>query len=238
MTPANEAGKTFAVWNDGGGWAMNIYGCTGNTVVQTLYIMAAVRGNHRVEWKSGAGPLVFENSTGADEQLWTLVPDGNANVLLVNDYSGLAASVTTTSAGETVVQKTPTGGTGQQWFSQGAPVNVVAAAGYNQVSLSWSLSGATSYSIGRASSSIGTYTTIASGLTSFNYTYTGLTNDATYYYEISATTTLGQGPGSIPGQCDAINTRSFANVVQGGCDYGIGERSVGDDVEGFEWQRV
>ena len=147
----------------------------------------------------GGTPLLLENPSGADEQLWTLAPVGGTNVLLVNKYSGLAATVTTASFGEMVVQQTSVGGLGQQWFLQGAPSEVVATAGYNQVFLSWKLvSAATSYNVKRSLASGGTYTTITSGLTSLNYVDAGATNGTTYYYEISAITSLGEGPSSIP----------------------------------------
>jgi cellulose 1,4-beta-cellobiosidase len=127
------------------------------------------------------------------------VPVGNSNVMLVNQLSGLAASTLTTSAGEIVAQQTSAGTLGQQWNLQGLPADVVATAGYNQVLLSWkSVSGAISYNVKRSLSTNGNYTTIASGLTSLSYTDTGVANGTTYYYEISATTTLGQGPASLP----------------------------------------
>jgi autotransporter-associated beta strand protein len=143
--------------------------------------------------------LVLESPSGSDEQLWTLVPAGNVNVLLVNKYSGLPATVMTTGAGETVAQQTSAGGLGQQWFPQGAPSEVVATAGYNQVFLSWKLViGATSYNVKRALASGGTYATIATGITAGSFVDTGLVNGTTYSYEISAITSLGEGPDSMP----------------------------------------
>jgi fibronectin type 3 domain-containing protein len=78
-----------------------------------------------------------------------------------------------------------------------APTGLTAILGANQVSLSWMPSAAaTSYNVERATVSGGPYTTVASGVTSTNYTNTGLTNGVTYYYVVSASNTIGTGPDS------------------------------------------
>jgi len=78
-----------------------------------------------------------------------------------------------------------------------APTGLTAILGANQVSLSWMPSAAaTSYNVERATTSGGPYTTVASGVTSTNYTNTGLTNGVTYYYVVSASNGIGTGPDS------------------------------------------
>jgi autotransporter-associated beta strand protein len=143
-------------------------------------------------------PLLLETPSGADDQLWTFAPFGNTNVLLVNKYSGLAAAVTTSGSGEIVAQQTPGSGLGQQWFLQGAPLQVTATAGYNQVLLSWrAFTGATGYNVKRSLTSGGPYTTIAALGAVTSLTDSGLLNGTAYYYVISAITTLGEGPNSL-----------------------------------------
>src|ERR1035437_9960844 len=68
-----------------------------------------------------------------------------------------------------------------------APAALTAAAGNSQVALSWSssVSGAT-YNLKRSLVSGGSYTPVAAGLTTTNYTDTGLTNGPTYSYVVSA----------------------------------------------------
>lgn len=74
-----------------------------------------------------------------------------------------------------------------------APTNLVATAGDAKVSLSWSeSSGATSYTVKRATTSGGPYTTVATGLTATSYSNTALTNGTTYYYVVSATNSAGE----------------------------------------------
>jgi fibronectin type 3 domain-containing protein len=78
-----------------------------------------------------------------------------------------------------------------------APTGLSAILGHNQVTLSWNVSAAaTSYNVKRATTSGGPYTTVASGVTSTNYTNTGLTNGVTYYYVVSASNGIGTGPDS------------------------------------------
>ncbi|MBY3618297.1 exoglucanase [Acinetobacter sp. CUI P1] len=78
-----------------------------------------------------------------------------------------------------------------------APTSLVATAGDAKVSLSWTgSSGATSYTVKRATTSGGPYTPVEMGLTATNYTNTGLTNGTTYYYVVSGTNTTGESANS------------------------------------------
>jgi fibronectin type 3 domain-containing protein len=74
------------------------------------------------------------------------------------------------------------------------PSNVAASAGNAQVTLSWAAStGATSYDIYRSTTSGGEGSTpYKTGLTATSFTDTGLTNGATYYYEVTAVNSAGQ----------------------------------------------
>lgn len=78
-----------------------------------------------------------------------------------------------------------------------APTGLTATAGNAQVSLSWTASsGATSYTVKRATTSGGTYTNVATNVTSTSYTNTGLTNGTTYYYVVSAANSAGASANS------------------------------------------
>jgi fibronectin type 3 domain-containing protein/regulation of enolase protein 1 (concanavalin A-like superfamily) len=78
-----------------------------------------------------------------------------------------------------------------------APGSVTATAGNGQISLSWASStGATGYTILRATSANGTYTTVATGVTGTSYTDTGLSNGTTYYYAVAATNGSGSSANS------------------------------------------
>ncbi len=68
-----------------------------------------------------------------------------------------------------------------------APLGLVADAGDEQVSLSWTASsGATSYDVKRSTTSGGPYSIIADNITTTSHLNTGLTNGTTYYYVVSA----------------------------------------------------
>ena len=72
------------------------------------------------------------------------------------------------------------------------PTQLAAFGGNTQASLTWLPStGATSYTVQRASAAEGPYTTVASGLTSTLYTQTGLSNGTTYHYLVQAVNTNG-----------------------------------------------
>jgi regulation of enolase protein 1 (concanavalin A-like superfamily) len=75
--------------------------------------------------------------------------------------------------------------------------------GNGQASLSWGGStGATGYSVLRATSANGTYTTLASGLAGTSYLDTGLANGTTYYYAVVASN--GSGSSGTSTQANAI----------------------------------
>jgi hypothetical protein len=87
--------------------------------------------------------------------------------------------------------------TGSQQTAPAAPTGLTATAGNAQVSLSWNLSsGATSYIVKRSTTSGGSYTNIATGVTSLPYINSGLTNGTTYYYVVSAVNATGESGNS------------------------------------------
>jgi hypothetical protein len=77
-----------------------------------------------------------------------------------------------------------------------APSGVTATPGNNQVALAWSAStGATGYSIARATASAGPYTSIGTS-SSTSFTDTGAVNGTAYYYEVSASNAMGSSASS------------------------------------------
>ena len=78
----------------------------------------------------------------------------------------------------------------------GAPANLTATPGNEQVSLSWTGSDAASYySVKRSAVSGGPYEVIGQ-TTATGFTHSGLTNGVTYFYVVSATNAGGTSPDS------------------------------------------
>lgn len=73
-----------------------------------------------------------------------------------------------------------------------APTGLIAAPQTGPVSLSWiGSTGATSYSVKRATTSGGPYTTLATGVTTIQYNDTTALSGTTYYYVVSASDPAG-----------------------------------------------
>ena len=93
-----------------------------------------------------------------------------------------------------------------------APSNLAATGGANAIGLNWTVGPyASSYNIKRAASSGGTYTTIATGVTTNSYTDTTVTTGVTYYYKVSATNSLGTS-----GDSNIASAKSVAPVIGNG----------------------
>ena len=79
-----------------------------------------------------------------------------------------------------------------------APLNLAAAAGDARITLTWTASsGATSYTVKRAAVSSGPFALVASGVTTTNYINSGLVNETTYYYVVSAKGDSGESSDSF-----------------------------------------
>ncbi len=91
------------------------------------------------------------------------------------------------------------GGTLTPTTAPGIPAAVTTRGGNRSVLLTWSSSpAATTYAVKRSSTFGGPYTVVAGGgaVTSLTYTDTGLTNDQTYYYVVTASNNFGESPHS------------------------------------------
>lgn len=96
-----------------------------------------------------------------------------------------------------------------------APAALLASPGDGAVPLRWQASfGATSYTVRRATSSGGPYSTIASGVTGSRYTDKSVTHGTTYYYTVTATNSAGTSGSSPVGSATPV--RPMVNVATGG----------------------
>ncbi len=107
------------------------------------------------------------------------------------------------------------GGGGQKVTPPATPTGLAATAGNAQVGLTWNAStGATSYTVGRSTTSGSGYTTVTSP-TGTSYTDTGLTNGTTYYYVVAAANSAGTSANSsqVSATPSAGNTTNIAATI-------------------------
>jgi endoglucanase len=116
--------------------------------------------------------------------------DGYYRLVSVDSGYCFETDITDQSA---IDEQVSSGIANQQWaiVSPSAPafptgLNAVAA-GSTMANLTWNaVTGATGYNVKRSTNSGGTYATIATGVTTTNYTDTGLSSGVKYYYVVSA----------------------------------------------------
>jgi len=162
------------------------------------------------------GDLVATAGNTAVGLSWSAVPGASNYKVLRGTASGgetLLSTVSSTTYQDTAVtngvpyyyEVAGVNSTGTGEVSNEASATPVAAApsaptltgsaGNTQAVLSWTAApGAVSYNIFQASTSgAESATPIATGVTTTAYTVTGLTNGASYYFEVAAVNTLGTG---------------------------------------------
>ncbi len=109
-----------------------------------------------------------------------------------------------------------------------APVALLAAPGENAIPLRWQPSfGATSYTVKRATSSGGAYSTVASGITASSYTDTSVANGTTYYYVVTATNSAGTSANSPEDSAKPVSP--MVNVAFGGAANDSGNNPNGSE---------
>ena len=126
----------------------------------------------------------------------------------LNPTTGTSFSDSTVASGITyyyVVSATSTGHEGANSTQvsaalptpPAAPTNLVATAGNKQVALSWTaVSGATSYTVKRATVVEGPYTALTPNPTATSFTDSTVTNGTTYFYVVAANNAVGGGDDS------------------------------------------
>ena len=160
-------------------------------------------GKITVSWSSSGGGTSFTLKRGtASGTYGTTVASG------ISGYSYNDTTVTNGTRYYYVVTATNSYGTSGNSSSASAyalakPTLSSAVAGDAQVTLTWTaVTNATAYSIKRRTSPTGTITTISPGNVT-TYTNTGLTNGTTYYYEVTATNTIGPSASDLSNQLSA-----------------------------------
>lgn len=111
---------------------------------------------------------------------------GAQNKAVINEFNAVATGGQIAIQYVTVTDNARASGIEIILAQPAAPAGLGAVAGNAQVSLNWNALPGASYNVKRALASSGPFTTVFTGLTSTNCTDSGLTNDVTYYYVVSA----------------------------------------------------
>ena len=98
-----------------------------------------------------------------------------------------------------------------------APANLSATAGYKQIELTWdNVSGASSYTVYWDNvTGVSTSSTAITNVSDDNYTHTGLTGGATYYYKVAAVNSSGTGTLSSEDNATAGASQMIGGSMQG-----------------------
>jgi len=120
-----------------------------------------------------------------------------------------------------------------------APQNVTATPGSSQINVDWDAStNATSYTVRRSASLGGTYSIVASNLVNSNYTDTGLSDGATWYYTISATGLAGEGTASAPVSATTYTAIENWRLANFGTIANTGNAADSADPDGDGWSNL
>jgi fibronectin type 3 domain-containing protein len=163
--------------------------------------LAGTAGNQQVSltWSASRGATSYHvkratTSGGPYTQMGAPTSPSYTDTGLTNGtkyfYVVSALNASGESANSTEVSSTP------ETPIPPAPTGLIATAGNQQVSLTWTASsGATTYHVKRSTTSGGPYTQVAAPTTA-SYINTGLTNGTKYYYVVSALNTSGESGNS------------------------------------------
>jgi fibronectin type 3 domain-containing protein len=162
----------------------------------TNVVATAGDGQVTLTWAAAAGATSYTVSR-------SLTPGGPYTVLasgltgtsltdtgLTNDtpyyYVVQAVNGVGASANSAEVTATPT------CVTPAAPGSLGATAGVGTITLNWSaVTGASSYSVKRATTSVGPYTPVATGVAGTTYTDTTVAGGTTYFYVVTASSACG-----------------------------------------------
>jgi autotransporter-associated beta strand protein len=174
-------------------------------------------GNVPLTWNPASGATSYILRRGTVSGTYTTLASG----ITVTNYTDNTAAVGTTYY--YVVAAVGSGGTsansgeiaGTPAVTPEVPGGLAVTQGYIYPELRWSaVPFATSYTVKRATTSGGPFTTVASGLTAPSYDDTTALNGSTLFWVVSASNIAGESANSSPVTL-TVNVASFINITAG-----------------------
>ncbi len=184
IKPAFLSGISWAdaSYNSVRGTIVSDWGVTNNVASLNVTIPAGSTGSVYLPLLGNAGTNLLVKENGA--AIWQ-------NGGVTGSSTGVSFDSLQGDGSQTcLVWKVASGAYQFTWNVIAAPTGLGAAAGNGQIKLNWNPeSGASGYNVKRSTTSGSGYTTLAAGVTGTNYTDTSVSNNATYFYVVSAIVT-------------------------------------------------
>jgi subtilisin family serine protease len=199
--PGVNVYATLPTYSAGGNYGTN-YGYLSGTSMATPHVSgeAALIWAHAPTLTNAQISAIIQDSTDPFKpyNTRTIIPGGGR----ANAYKAILATATPPTV-------------------PGAPGSLVATGADSLVALSWTApAGAKSYNVKRATVTGGPYTTVKSQLTATSYQDTSVTNGTKYFYVVSATNTMGEGPNSAEASATpSLPTGTVLRINSGGPQY-------------------
>jgi hypothetical protein len=181
VSNANVTGKDFQL---SGNTAHNLIARPGNTQVGLSWSPVTGATSYNIKRREASVSSFTTIKVGITSTIYT-----DTNLTNGSSYYYTVSAVTASGQGSNSAEKEakPVN------VARPAPWGLIATAGDKQVSLKWTPTvNGTSYNLHRSTTNGGPYTTVQSGITSTEFIDTGLTNDTTYYYVVTAISFQGE----------------------------------------------
>ena len=245
--------------------ATNTAGTSGYSPVATATTTAAATTNFQVHFKvnsyanwstvycyywgsngSTAANTWPGNAMTSEGNSWYVYSvSGTSSSIIFNNNSSQTIDLSRTGEGWFVPTGTSSGKITGTWYSSDptsttvptAPATVKAtAASSSSIIVSWSEStGASSYTVYKATSSTGTYTSVGT-TTGDSLTVTGLTAATTYYFKVTATDTAGTSGYSAVASVATTSSSAVTTTIKVCYDCGYGNSmTIRGDTSPLTW---
>jgi beta-glucanase (GH16 family) len=138
---------------------------------------------------------------------------GAQNKATIQEFTATASGGQIVIQFTTVTDNAKIGGIELVLARTATPASLNTTAGNSQVSLKWNAVAGATYTVKRAASGSGPFTTLSSGLSLTNYTDSGLTNGVTCFYVVSASMLGCESTNSVAASATPVCTPPASPVA-------------------------